>query len=83
MEQTEYVLLFLLEDGGLMSSEGSLIALNTFVGMSETPFFVAIHPVTSQKYLINLVKVVSVQEVTRESIRLGPDKIVKPGGRFN
>ena len=89
MEQTDTVLLFLMEGGSVMASEGRLDEFrgldkdNSGFSFSTVLFYQALHPITNQMYLINVNKIVSVQEVSRESVKLGPNKVVLPGGRIN
>ena len=83
MEQSETVLLFLMEGGAVMASEGSVDSFwNSVDGHGKT-WYKAIHPITFQVFVINMEKIVSVQEVPRESVRMGPNKIEVPGGRIN
>ena len=84
MEQTDTVLLFLMEGGAVMSSEGNLQQFYEH-GLLEPRriFYIALHPLTCQKYLINMERILSVQQVPRESVKMGPNKVVLPGGRIN
>ena len=84
MEQTDTVLLFLMDGGAVMSSEGNLESFQKDVNNHpKDSFYIACHPVTAQMYILNVTKIISVQEVPRESVKLGPNKVVLPGGRIN
>ena len=84
MDQRDTVLLFLMDGGALMSSEGTFKSFTRDTEpMKGVGFIPCIHPVNMQIFLINLAKIVSVQEVPRKSVHIGPNKIEVPGGRIN
>lgn len=78
MEKLPTVLLLLMDGGVVMAVEGWIDGVQGYLETDK--FHKFIHPITNQPYLVNCQKVISVQEVPRDSIHMGSGNLIVPGG---